>query len=106
MTASGIEVWCVGNGVFGGLTTVGVGKKEPQTFWEAPLFPLVLVILIGLLAIGLDSQSKSNKQSGSFDRIDAVTPNKKPALVNGLTQVEGLGYPKMAYSGVTASGMI
>ena len=80
MTASGIEVSCIGKGVFGGLTTVGVGKKEPQTFWESPLFPLVLVVLICFLVIRLENQSKSNKQSGSFDRMESAIPSKKPAL--------------------------
>ena len=106
MTVSGIEVWCVGKDFFGGLTTVGATQKEPQTFWESPLFPLILVVLVCFLVIRLESQSKSDKQSGSFDRIEFVTPNKKPALVNGLTQAEGLGYAKMAYSGITASGMV
>ena len=106
MTASGIEVWYVGKGFFGGVTTEGLGKKEPQTFWESPLFPLILVLLVCFLVIRLESQSKSDKQSGSSDRIEAVISNKKSALVNGLTQAEGLGHTKMAYSGITASEMV
>ena len=84
MTASGIEVWCVGKGVLGGLATAGLGKKEPQTFWESPLFPLILVVLICFLVIRLEGQSKSNKQSGSSDRIEFVKSNKKPALAISL----------------------
>ena len=86
MTASGIEVWCVGKGVFGGLATAGLGKKEPQSFWDSPLFPLVLVVLICFLVMRLENQSKSNKQSGSFDRIESVAPNKKPAPAKVLAQ--------------------
>ena len=77
MIASGIEVWCIGKGFFGGMTTVGFGKKEPQTFWESPLFPLLLVILICCLVMRLENQGKSNKQSGRFDRIESITQNKK-----------------------------
>ena len=89
MTASGIEVWCVGKGVFGGLATAGLGKKEPQTFWESPLFPLVLVVLICFLVIRLEGRSKSNKQSGSSDGIESIDASKKSALVNGLMQADG-----------------
>ncbi len=80
MTASGIEVWCVGKDFFGGLTTIGAIQEEPQTFWESPLFPLILVVLIRFLVIRLENQNKSNKQSGSSDRIEFVKSNKKPAL--------------------------
>ena len=86
MTTSGIEVWCVGKAGFGGLTPAGVSQKVAQIFWESPLFPLVLVVLICFLAMRLESQSKSDKQSGRFDRIDAVTPNKKPAPAKVLAQ--------------------
>ena len=77
MTASGIEVWCIGKGLFGGLTANGVGNREPQTFWESPLFPLVLIVLICFLAIRLEEQSKSNKRSGLSDRIESIAQNKK-----------------------------
>ena len=86
MTASGIEVWCVGKGFLGGLATAGLGKKEPQIFWESPLFPLILVILICFLVIRLESQSKSENQSGRFDRIEFVKSNKKPAPAKVLKQ--------------------
>ena len=86
MTASGIEVWCIGKGVFGGLATVGLGKKEPQTFWESPLFPLILVVLICFLVIRLEGQSKSNKQSRSSNWIEFSRPDQEPLLVNCLMQ--------------------
>ena len=86
MTASGIEVWCVGKGFFWGLTTVGVSQKEAQTFWESPLFPLLLVVLVCFLVIRLENQSKSNRQSGSSDWIEFVKTNKKPARAKVLRQ--------------------
>ena len=90
MTASGIEVWCVGKGFFGGVATAGLGKKEPQTFWESPLFPLILVVLICFLVIRLESQSKSNKQSGISERIESLIPNQESVLTDVAVQAGGL----------------
>jgi len=90
MTASGIEVWCVGKGFFGGVATAGLGKKEPQTFWESPLFPLILVVLVCFLVIRLESQSKSNKQSGISERIESLIPNQESVLTDVAVQAGGL----------------
>ena len=87
MIASGIEIWCVGKRVFGGLATAGATRKEPQPFWESPLFPLILVVLICFLVIRLESQSKSDKQSRISDRIESTVLNKKPALATSLASL-------------------